>query len=303
MHRSDRASPQPDDSFMRGTSRTMKTRDYGPVATAFESRGALQTMFIEVQEYFDVGASLSPGATVLDVGANIGAFAIAAAKRCHGQLRLLCFEPVPPLFRALQRNLRQNPWLAAGEHRAFDMALTSPEEAGSPCEFYYFRRFPRDSTMDLARKREEFEKFFAAQGSRAARAASWLGPGASLIERAIGALPKGRAGRWMSDRVTGLQRIRVARGTLTDIAASENLTRIDLLKLDVEGSEVKVLAGIEPMTWRGIRQVVVESDGADETTRSLVSLLEARGFAGMRIAESPSMQQRGLRNVLIYASK
>jgi FkbM family methyltransferase len=303
MHRSDRASPQPDDSFMRRASRTVKTRDYGPVATAFESRGSLQTMFLEVQEYFDVGASLSPGATVLDVGANIGAFAIAAAKRCRGQVRMLCFEPVPPLFQALQRNLRENPWLALGDHRAFDQALTSPEEAGSPCEFYYFRRFPRDSTMDLARKREEFEKFFAAQGARAARAAPWLGPAAGLIERAIGALPKGAAGRWMSDRVTGLQRIRVARGTLTGVVASENVTRIDLLKLDVEGSEVRVLAGVEPTTWTGIRQVVVESDGADETTRSLVSLLDARGFAGVRVAESPSMQQRGLRNVLIYASK
>jgi FkbM family methyltransferase len=303
MRKSDRISPQPDDPFMRRKGRTVKIGDYGSVATAFESRGSLQTMFVEVQEYFDVGASLSSGATVLDVGANIGAFAIAAAKRCRGQLRVFCFEPVPPLFQALQRNLRENPWLAQGAHRAFDTALTSSEEAGSPCEFYYFRRFPRDSTMDLARKREEFEKFFAVHGARAARAAPWLGPAASLIERAIGALPKGRAGRWMSDRVTGLQRIRVARDTLTGIVASEGLTRIDLLKLDVEGAEVKVLAGVEPMTWRGIRQVVVESDGADETTRSLVSLLDARGFAGVRVAESPSMQQRGLRNVLIYAAK
>jgi FkbM family methyltransferase len=281
----------------------METKEYGQVATAFESRASLHTMFLEVQEYFDVGASLSPGATVLDVGANIGAFAIAAAKRCRGQLRMLCFEPVPPLFRVLERNLRENPWLALAEHRAFDVALTAPEEAGSPCEFYYFRRFPRDSTMNLEGKRVEFEQFFAVQGARAARAAPWLGRGARLVERAVAALPRGRVGRWMSDRVTGLERIRVARGTLTGALSGENVTRIDLLKLDVEGSEAKVLAGIDPTTWGSIQQVVLESDGADETTRSLVSLLEARGFDGVRVAESPSMQQRGLRNVLIYASR
>ena len=61
----------------------METVEYGHVATAFESKGSVRTMFREVQEYFEVGASISPGATVVDVGANIGAFAIAAAKRCR----------------------------------------------------------------------------------------------------------------------------------------------------------------------------------------------------------------------------
>ena len=126
----------------------MDTVDYGQVATALESRASLQTMLLEVEEYFDVGASLSRGAIVLDVGANIGAFAIAAARRCEGEVRLFCFEPVPPLFRALERNLKENRWLASGEHRAFEVALTAPEEAGTRCEFYHFRRLPRDSTME-----------------------------------------------------------------------------------------------------------------------------------------------------------
>jgi FkbM family methyltransferase len=281
----------------------METVDYGEVATAFESRGAVQTMFLEVQEYFDVGASLSPGATVVDVGANIGAFAIAAAKRCRGQLRTFCFEPVPPLFRALQRNLRENSWLARGDHRAFDVALTAPDEASSPCEFYYFRRFPRDSTMDLERKRLEFEQFFAVQAARVSQRVQWLGIGARVLERSVRALPTGRIGRWMSDRVTGLERIQVARGTLTSALSRDDVTRIDLLKLDVEGSEIKVLAGIEPTTWRAVQQVVVESDGADETTRSLVSLLEAREFGHVRVVASPLMEQRGLKNVLVYASR
>lgn len=281
----------------------METVEYGRVATAHESRGSLQTMFLEVQEYFDIGASLSPGATVVDVGANIGAFAIAAAKRCRGELRVFCFEPVPPLFRALQRNLRENSWLARGEHRAFDVALTAPEDSGSPCEFYYFRRFPRDSTMDLERKRLEFERFFAAQAARAARKVRWLGPGATGVERAIRAVPTGRLGRWMSDRVTGLERIQVARGTLASALGHDGVMRIDLLKLDVEGSEIKVLAGVDSAMWNRIRQIVVESDGSNETTRLLVSLLDARGFKPARVAASPLMEQRGLKNVLVYASR
>lgn len=281
----------------------MKTVDYGEVATVFESRRALQTMFLEVQEYFEVGASLSPGATVVDVGANIGAFAIAAGKRCGGELRTLCFEPVPRLFRALQRNLKENRWLSRGNHRAFDVALTSPDEADSRGEFFYFRRFPRDSTMDIERKRQEFERFFAVQGARAARRVPWFGIGGAL-ERAVRALPRGRVGRWMSDRVAGLDRIQVARGTLTRVLPKDDASRrIDLLKLDVEGSEIKVLAGIEPTLWGAIRQVVIESDGAAEETRLLVALLESRRFGHVRVATSPLMERRGLSNVLIYASR
>jgi FkbM family methyltransferase len=281
----------------------MDTVDYGRVATALESRASLRTMLLEVEEYFDVGASLSRGAIVLDVGANIGAFAVAAARRCEGEVRLFCFEPVPPLFRALERNLRENRWLASGEHRAFEVALTAPEEAGTSCEFYHFRRLPRDSTMDLERKRAEFERFFAAQGARAGRAMSWLGGGASLIERGVGGLPKGRVGRWVSDRVTGLQRIQVARGTLANLLAGENLGRVDLLKVDVEGAEIKVLAGVDPAMWSRVRQVVVESDGSEETTRSLVSTLSERGLRVVRVVSSPLMLQRGLKNVLVYASR
>ncbi len=281
----------------------METIEYGRVATAFESRGSLRTLFLEVREYFDVGESLLPGATVVDVGANIGAFAIEAARRCRGEVRMFCFEPVPQLFRALERNLRENRWLARGEHRAFDVALTAPEEAGSPCEFYYFHRLPRDSTMSLERKRTEFEQFFAVQGARARQRVRWLGRGATGVERAIRALPRGRVGRWLTDRVTGLERIQVNRGTLASTLSLENLAGIDLLKIDVEGSEIKVLAGIDSGMWDIIRQIVVESDGADETTRSLVSILDARGFRSVRVATSPLLAQRGLKNVLIYASR
>ncbi|GAA4033677.1 hypothetical protein GCM10022247_68390 [Allokutzneria multivorans] len=44
----------------------------------------------EVRGYFDHGVSFSPGATVFDVGANIGAF-----------------EPLPPLYALLECNARE----------------------------------------------------------------------------------------------------------------------------------------------------------------------------------------------------
>jgi FkbM family methyltransferase len=281
----------------------METSNYGNVATVLESQEDLVTLFGEVEEYFEGAASITRGATVVDVGANIGAFAIAAAKRCERELRVLCFEPVPTLFRALADNLRDNTWLAGGDHRAFNVALSTPEESGTPCDFYHFKRFPRDSTMDIEGKRKEFEAFFAAHGARLGRAAWWLGPGSKLVEGVVASLPKGRVGRWFSDKTTGLERMQVPRTTLTESLKKESVQRIDLLKVDVEGAEAKVLAGIDAATWSTVRQTVIESDGSEERTRDLVAMVSSRGLDEVRVFSPPSTAARGLRNVMIYASR
>jgi len=281
----------------------MELPSYGPVATAHETRSELVTLFSEVEEYFECGATIARGARVVDVGANIGAFAVACARRAERQLTMLCFEPVPALYAALSSNLTSSDWLRGGPHRAMNVALSTPEEAGTPCDFYYFRRFPRDSTMDLAQKRVEFEAFFAAKGARAGRAMSWLGPGARLIEAAVATIPKGRLGRWASDRVTGLERIQVPRTTFTEVMRTIDLPVVDLLKVDVEGAEGKVLAGIDEASWARIRQVVIETDGTDERTSPLLELLRARGFSEIRATEPGSTKARGLPNLIVRAAR
>lgn len=50
---------------------------------------------------------LPPGATVIDVGANIGMFALHVA-RDHGAARVYAFEPFPESFALLRRNAEQN---------------------------------------------------------------------------------------------------------------------------------------------------------------------------------------------------
>jgi len=84
----------------------------------------LERTFRGVEAYFGAGLILRRGAAVVDVGASIGALAIAAAKRCEGEVEAWCYEPVPALYAALEHNLWKNDWLAGGKHRALNAAIS-----------------------------------------------------------------------------------------------------------------------------------------------------------------------------------
>lgn len=58
---------------------------------------------------FDLYESiLRPGDVALDVGANVGIFSIAIGRAVGPSGRVLAFEPQPPIFEILQRNLAAN---------------------------------------------------------------------------------------------------------------------------------------------------------------------------------------------------
>ena len=65
-----------------------------------------QILYREIFEggsYTRHGIDVGNGATVLDVGANVGAFSVALAQR-YRDLRLVLFEPSPETFALLRRN-------------------------------------------------------------------------------------------------------------------------------------------------------------------------------------------------------
>jgi hypothetical protein len=66
---------------------------------------------------------------------------------------------------------------------------------------------------------------------------------------------------------------------LSDVIRDEGVERIDLLKIDVEGAEWEVLAGIGDEDWPKIQQLVVEVHDARGRVARVRDLLEARGFS------------------------
>lgn len=70
-------------------------------------RGEWYTFYENVVcgEYFLPSVSLGPGDTVVDIGANLGMFALVAARRVGDAGRVLAFEPDPETFGRLQSHI------------------------------------------------------------------------------------------------------------------------------------------------------------------------------------------------------
>jgi FkbM family methyltransferase len=63
-------------------------------------------------DYLSLGQRLDAGATVVDIGANVGGFAVSASQRIGRSGRVVAVEPEPNNFRQLEVNAALNPGYA-----------------------------------------------------------------------------------------------------------------------------------------------------------------------------------------------
>lgn len=222
----------------------------------YETEYLYDEIFVQ-KAYLRNGITLRPGDTVIDIGANIGMFALFVTHNFPG-VRVYAFEPAPPPFDALRENVTQY----CPDSQAFNYGV-SGENGVKPFTFYrnstVFSGFAADPERDARTIRTVVENVLHAQF-----------PGSTLDLRPV-------VSRLLRDRLVAVTHPRPTR-TLSTVLREVGIDRIDLLKIDTEGSETEVLQGIEDRDWERIRQVVLEVHGSDEQRQAIVALLEERGF-------------------------
>lgn len=283
----------------RAASRGRDPATSGFLAISQGSRVTADELMREVEEYFALGAVVRPGDTVIDVGANVGAFALRVAELTGSDVHLYCFEPSPTTFDALSETFLRNPVLQRTRHRLLRRGLTSGDHAGQHAKFYNFRRFPTNSTLDLESKRREFEMFFE---HHAGRMRERWGAVGGAVGQVFAALPKGRLGRRMSDLVMGLEEVDVELETLDAAITREKIERVDLLKIDVEGHEPGVLRGLGPASWPKVQQVVLETHDRDGRQSQMLALLAEHGLTEVHVA-AQKVVDNGLESNVILATR
>jgi amino acid adenylation domain-containing protein/FkbM family methyltransferase/non-ribosomal peptide synthase protein (TIGR01720 family) len=240
----------------------------------------LYAEIFERQTYLRDGLTLADDACVFDVGANIGMFTLFAAERCP-RGRIYAFEPMPSTFACLEWNGDA----AGAQVVALPIGLSDHEGEEA---FTQYEQYTGMSALETYASAEDgmarVEAHLAARAARGDAAAGALLASASEI---IG--PRFAA---------TTHRCRVRR--LSDVMRDEQVERIDVLKIDVEGAELDVLHGIDAEDWPKIGKVVMEVHDrlGHETGRvsRVVDLLRAHGFS-VTTALDDDLAGAGLTNV------
>ena len=228
-----------------------------------------------VAGYFSHGITLSEGATIFDVGANIGVFGIRTLQRFKGA-RVFAFEPVPAIYECLKANAALvHAELASSELASSELSTpevnpevdskVSPERLDAfniyragisdrPGEltFTYYPNSPALSTSKPEQWNES-ELRDAVDGSISHP------PPHLHLTRFIPRPLRRLIAWWFAKRMrSGALEVSAPLMTVSEVIDAEELTQIDLLKIDCEGAEFECLLGIRADHWPLVQQVVVE---------------------------------------------
>jgi FkbM family methyltransferase len=193
------------------------------------------------QEYFQNGLSVEEARCVFDIGANIGIFTMAVKLKAP-EATVYAFEPIPESFHILEQNVRL---LRCSDVHLYNAAVGAQDHTEQT--FTFFPTMPGNSTSlpDLkAEQRPAAEQIFGKEEM-------------DLF--------------WQVE--TRIAQVR----TLSSVIREQGITRVDFLKIDVEGSEISVLDGIEEMHWPIFKQIAVETHSA-KLQEQVCEILAQRNF-------------------------
>ncbi|MDY6838549.1 MAG: amino acid adenylation domain-containing protein [Thermodesulfobacteriota bacterium] len=205
--------------------------------------------------YMRHGITIHDGDCIFDVGANIGLFSLFVHQWCK-KPRIFAFEPNPVVFELLKANAS----LYGLDVRLFQCGL-SDQSKRAPFTF-----FPGSSIQSGLYADGESEKAVVKALMTNQQKAGISGMD-ETIEQADDILNK----RFSPETFT------VPLRTLSSVIKEEHVPCIHLLKINVEKSELDVLAGIEDDDWKKIDQMVLKVDIEEHLDR-VVSLLKNQGY-------------------------
>lgn len=244
--------------------------DGSPVAHL--NRNETEYIYNEIfvlQAYLRHGVTIRDGDSIVDVGANIGLFTVFASRLAR-DLRIVACEPNPAAFACLEANAAA--W-GAGV-RCLPLGLS--HESGT-ADLTWFEGLSLLSGFhaDAATEREMVKRYVLNQQAAAPDDERFVADVGAVIEDRLRA-------RTVSAQLR----------TLSSVIAEQGIEHIDLLKVNVEKSELNVLRGIAPDDWPKIRQAVIEVDQQDHI-EPITQLLERHGFDVM-VEQDPLLRNTEL---------
>ncbi|MBI4206778.1 MAG: FkbM family methyltransferase [Betaproteobacteria bacterium] len=234
----------------------------------------------EDQCYLRHGIRLHDGATVLDIGANIGLFSLFVTSRCKDP-KIYAFEPAPAAYDLLRVNCE-----AYGANvRAANVGVSDRSKSAT-LTFYekssVFSGFYADETRDREAIQAVVRNTLNSETS----------VDGESVEQYVAELTADRLRRTTHEcRMT----------SVSEIIRENRIDRIDLLKIDAEKSELDIINGIDERDWPKIAQIAMEiHDPAGEAVKRIEGLLAAKGYR-CAVERERLLEHSGLFN--LYATR
>lgn len=210
----------------------------------------------ETEVYARNGIEIPNDAVVFDVGANIGLFSLFVGQKAS-RATIYAFEPAPPLFAALTRNTKGH----AGTICLFNRGISAAAGRES-LTFYPYSTGMSTFHADLDEEREVLRAIATNQHAQDQELPS------ALLDHLDEILDSRFAATTYACEIS----------TLSHIIDEQGVERIDLLKIDVQKSELEVLEGLEARHWPMVRQIVIEVHDIDKRVERVTDLLTRKGF-------------------------
>ncbi|SDZ01785.1 methyltransferase, FkbM family [Lysobacter sp. yr284] len=196
-------------------------------------------IFVEKQ-YQREGFEIGHADTVVDIGANMGVFALWASPQAPAG-RVISVEPVQEMMDCLRSNLDAN------RIRNVSAVQAAVGPSGQKIELTYYPGF------NIISHRSDFRR-----------------PAYARLKMYLK--------NWRVWRAP--ERVRAACISVGELLDEHGVDRVDLLKIDCEGGEYEIVRGMSERDWSRIDRIVMEFHEyhKDQRHEQLVELLRNRGF-------------------------
>lgn len=229
-------------------------------------------LYEQVQEYFKNGIEVKEGDTVFDVGANIGLFTLWVYELCNKNLNIFAFEPIPEIFQVLTQNVK----LCNSEIKIFPYGIAHASKLQT------FAYYPKITAISTA-----YPDGSAAERAQLKKAA--MQKIAEIKHRKISSSPLywytklpafllALVINYKLEKAFQVKQVTCQLKTLSEIIEEYKVKNIDLLKIDVEKSELDVLLGIQDEHWTKIKQIVLEVHDLNNRVNEITLLLKNHKF-------------------------
>lgn len=224
----------------------------------YETDFVFNEIYID-EVYSPHGLNLPETAIIIDIGANIGLFSLYMAAQ-YPESKIYAYEPVPQVFDALQANMLEH----APQTQVYNYGVSDKEKT----EAFYF--YPGYSVLSGCHVDAKRDKNIIINGN-------------NELEKIV------------TERLNECICFQCPMITLSNIIQTHSLQSVDLLKIDVEGSELAILQGISESDWYKIKYILIEVHSKKDLDK-ITAILENQQYQ-LTIEKDPRLNASDIYSV------